>query len=219
LDASVWTSDHAAYADNTALNTVTRKEKRLAWFDYFATFNESMSVLSDLCTRGMKVIPEPHLFDEPKARVFETVTKELTDMLEASPGFYLAGPFTIFPVQFLQLREGAGAGKFMIDSMTMGPLLIGELSRITSINGEEQILPGRISHHRTYRNPETDKWEKASRDVIAGFKLCVRTIQQRCVHYEQRPGVLIVIGRDALDLLKSGEVRIDEAQIIPAASA
>ena len=186
----------------------------MTWLDYFATADETMSILSDFCARGLKVIPDL-LLDEPTAPIFDHVSDELVRILKSGPGYFLAGSFTVYPVHFVQLRQGPAAGKFRIDEMAMGPVLTGEPSRVIPLDGMQQLLPGRLSYHRSYRNPQTGDWEGPSPELKSAMRDCVRLIRQHCVPYDYKPGLPIVIGEEALALLKSGTVHIDDAQIVP----
>ena len=185
-------------------------------FDYFATFDESISILRDLCAQGFKVVAEPYLFDEPKAPIFDEVTDELVELLRVAPAHYLAGAFTRFPVQFMQLKEGPNAGKYSINLLVQGPLIQGLLSRINPVDHVQRLLPGQISHQDAYKNPETNAWDKPAPDLKAAFRQAVSTIKKRCIRYTYKPGIDIFIGTEACEVLKSGKVQIKDSQIIPA---
>jgi hypothetical protein len=188
-------------------------------FDYFATFNESISILQDLCAHSVSVVAEPHLFDEPKAPTFDSVTDDLVQILKGAPVFYLLGPFTVFPLQFTQLKEGAGAGKFMVDELTQGPVMKGLVSRINAVDGTQRLLPGRISYQDAYRNPETGEWEKPSPALKAAHLEATSAIKKRSVRHEYKPGVSIFIGPEALDLVKTGKAQIKDSHIVPSGKA
>src|SRR5438309_2314861 len=90
---------------------------------FYATFEESVAVLEDLCAQSFRIIPEPASFDEPAAPEFSSVTDELVVMLNKAPAYYLAGPFTRFPVQFMRLPSGPYAGKYAINPLIEGPIM------------------------------------------------------------------------------------------------
>lgn len=185
-------------------------------FDYFATFDESISMLRELTAQGFQVIVEPHLSDEPKAPTFDQVTDELVEILRVGPAFYLAGLFTRSPVQFDQLKEGPAAGKYAVDLLTQGPIMQGRIGRTNLVDGVNTLLPGRISYQHAYRNPETGEWEKPSAEVKAAFQQAALIIKKLCVRHQCSPGIDIFIGPEALALLKSAKVRIIDNQIVPA---
>jgi hypothetical protein len=177
-------------------------------FEYFAKFEESMSIVGDLCAQGFTIIVEPHLLDEPKAQSFDHVTPELTAILERAPSFYLSGTFTVFPVQFERLKEGAAAGKYTIDQLTLGPIMQGMVSRINVVNGARRLLPGDISYQDRYRHPDAGEWVKPSSELKAAFRQAVATIKKRCIRHEYVTGETMFIARDALELLSRGEVEL-----------
>lgn len=177
-------------------------------FEYFATFEESMSIVDDLCRQGFTIIVEPRLVDEPKARSFDHVTPELTAVLEQAPNFYLSGSFTTFPVQFERPREGAGAGKYMVDQLTLGPIMQGLVARINVVSGVRRLLPGDISYQDAYRHPDTGEWVKPSSELKAAHRQAVATIKKRCVRHEYSTGEAIFIAGDALELLTRGEAQL-----------
>jgi len=184
----------------------------MRWFDFFATFDESISIVEDLCASGLKVIAQPDLFDEPHAPTFDKVDNDLVSMLKRAPSFYLSGQFTCFPVSFTQLKSGPAEGKYSIDLLTQGPLLQCLLARDNVVEGAVRLLPGRISYQATYRNPETDEWEKATKEVKSAFNHAVSVIKKRCVSYNV--GADIYIGPQALMLLESGKAEIKPSHIM-----
>jgi hypothetical protein len=184
----------------------------MRWFDYFATFDESISMVKDLCASGLKVIAQPDLFDEPDAPAFDQVDNDLMAMLKRAPSFYLSGQFTRFPVCFTQLKSGPAEGKYSIDFLTQGPLLQCLLARDNLVEGSVRLLPGRISYQATYRNPETDEWEEATKEVETAFHHAVSVIKRRCVSHNV--GADIYIGPQALMLLESGKANIKASHIM-----
>lgn len=184
----------------------------MRWFDYYATFDESIAMLGDLCTLGFHVIVEPQLADEPKAQTFDRVTDELVAILRRAPSFYLSGAFTTLGVQFDRIKAGDAAGKYMVDQLTLGPILQGMVARINTVERTRRLLPGDISYQDAYRHPETGEWQKASPEVKAAHKQAVATIRKRCVRHQHEPGKVIYIGSEALELLRRGEVQLPEPQ-------
>ena len=182
-------------------------------FDYFATFDESLTILGDLFAQGLTLVAQPALFDEPKAPTFDSVSDKLVEMLRYAPGFFLAGPFTKFPIQFSLLKSGPSAGKYAVDLLTQGPLMQVLIARINTVDGIEELLPGRISYQDAYKNPTTGEWERPSAELKAAFKLAVSAIKKRCLRHKIADAE-IFIGPAALELLENGQAQIDDSQIV-----
>jgi hypothetical protein len=182
-------------------------------FDYFATFDESLTILGDLFAQGLTLVAQPALFDEPKAPTFDSVSDELVEMLRYAPGFFLAGPFTKFPIQFTRLKSGPSAGKYAVDLLTQGPLMQGLIARINTVDGNEKLLPGHISYQDAYKNPTTGEWEKPSAELKAAFKLAVSAIKKRCRRHKIADAEIFICPA-ALELLENGKAQIDDSQII-----
>jgi hypothetical protein len=180
--------------------------------EYFATFEESISILGDLCAQGFRVVAYPGLFDEPRAPEFDRVADELVTILRGAPAFYLAGAFTRFPVQFQQLRSGPSAGKYIIDLHSEGPLMQSLLGRVNEVDGVPTLLEGSISYQDEYRNPENGQWAKASADVKAAHRAVVAVIKKRCVRH--KAGATILIGPDALKLFETGQARVADPKVV-----
>jgi hypothetical protein len=184
----------------------------MRWFDYFATFEESIAMLEEICASGLKVVAQPDMFDQPIAPVYEYIDSELVVMLKQAPSLYLLGQFTRFPIGFTQLKSGAAEGKFSIDFLTQGPVLQCLLARNNLVEGSMRLLPGRISFQATYRNPKTNEWEKASKDVQTAFKNTVSIVKSRCEIHNF--GTDIYIAPKALELLKSHSANIKTSHIM-----
>jgi len=175
-------------------------------FSYYATFDESISILQAICDRGYTVVAYPELFDAPEAPVFTTVTDELRDLLRTAPAFFLAGKFSRYPVQYRRLETGSSAGKYRIDFLSEGPLLQAMIARENIVDGSLTLLPGDVIYQAKYRNPETDKWANAGRDVKAAQLEVAAIIKAQCVSYQANAEVFITPG--ALELLKSGAAKL-----------
>lgn len=184
-------------------------------FVYFATFEESVRMLKDLCSAGFRIVPEPGPFDVPEAQVHATVTDALEAVLQDAPNHYLTGSFARFPVQFSRLASGAAAGRYAINLLAQGPLMQSLVGRVRTVEGRPTLLPGDVSFETSYRNPETNGWEKASPELKAAYRKAVSIVKNRCVR--PPPGAAIFIGPDALALLESGEVRIHDPRVHEAA--
>jgi hypothetical protein len=184
----------------------------MRWFDYFATFEESIAILQEICTSGLKVIAQPDMFDQPLAPMYDHVDGDLAAMLKQAPSFFLSGQFTRFPICFTQIKSGAAEGKFSIDFLTQGPVLQFLLARNNLVEGSMRLLPGRISFQATYRNPKTNEWEKAAKDVQTAFQETVSTIKSRCVIHNV--GTDIFIAPKALALLENHDAIIKASHIM-----
>jgi hypothetical protein len=182
-------------------------------FDYFATFDESLTILGDLFAQGLTLVARPAAFDEPKAPTFDSVSDKLVEILRYAPAFFLAGPFTKFPIQFYRLESGPSAGKYAIDLLTQGPLMQVLIARINTVDGIEKLLPGQISHQNAYKNPKTGEWEKPSVELKAAFSRAVSAIKKRCLRHKIADAE-IFIGPAALELLENGKAQIDNSQIV-----
>jgi hypothetical protein len=82
------------------------------------------------------------------------------------------------------------------------------------VDGLQTLLPGRISHQEAYRNPETGEWEKPSPELKVWYRQAVATIKKLCVRYQYKPDTEMFIGPEALELLRSGKVKIIDAQVV-----
>lgn len=184
-------------------------------FDFFATFEESIAITSDLVPHGFKVVPEADLPREPKANVFEAVTPDLVEMLRRGPSHYLMGAFTRFPIQFHAVKDGT----YVIDLLEQGPLIQALLGRTNVVNGQLRLLAGSYSHQRQYRNPDTKIWENASPEIKAAYRQVVTVVKQHCKPHMYKPNIKIFIAPKALEMLQSGEATIIENQIVPGGAA
>jgi hypothetical protein len=180
-------------------------------FNYYATFDESIAILQAICDRGYTVVAYPELFDEPKAPLFTAISDELRELLRIAPAFFLAGKFSRFPIQYRKLPTGPAAGKYRIDFLSEGPLLQALLARANIVDGSLTLLPGDVIYQAKYRNPETDVWVKAGREVKTAHREVVSIIQARCVPYQANAEVFITPG--ALELLKSGQAKMSHAPV------
>lgn len=190
-----------------------RGKKEMPNFSYFATFDESIKILTDLCSQGFLIIAEPGPFDEPKAPSFDQMSDELVAIFKFAPVFYLAGDFTHFPTQFFSLKSGSAEGKYAINLEGQGPLMQSIIGRVSVVNGTPSLLPGDVSYQSEYKNPETGKWEKASAEVKAAYRKSVSIITRTCVRYYA--GTEIFIGPEALKLFESGKVEIKDHRKTP----
>ena len=175
-------------------------------FVYYATFDESISFLKELCAQGNRIIAELGPSEQPASPSFDSVTPELVAILKKAPNYFLAGPFTRFPVQYTHLKNGAAAGKYVIDFLSEGPLMQSIVGRVNVVNGAPKLLPGDVSYQRRYLNPETGVWAEPSPAVKAAFKKAVSAIKKRCERLKEGSGSYIAPA--ARKLLASGEARI-----------
>ena len=164
-------------------------------FRYFGTIDDSFAILRDLCDRGLRVVVEPGASDDPKPRVFESVTDELMTILRGAPSFYLAGAFTRSQVQLERVTT----------LVTQGRLLQALVGRVGIVDDKSTLLPGDVSYQSKYRNPKTDQLEPASKELLAAYTLAALTIRNRCTRYSAE----IFIAPKALSLVQQGHVAID----------
>jgi hypothetical protein len=158
--------------------------------DYYATLEESLAILDELCTQNYKVIAQPGFFDKPDAPVFERVDEQLREIVKIS-----AGP---------------NAGKYFINSGTQGPLIEMRLARVNPVDGVQRALAGQIGHKSAYRNPETNQMEPPSEELKTAFKKAVSIIKKRGVTYQSERGKILVAPA-ALELLTSGQAKLQDA--------
>lgn len=144
-------------------------------FPYYATLEDSLAILRELCDRGWRIIPDPGPVAEPHARAFDTVTDELAAILRGAPRVYLAGEFTRFPIRFNQ----TDAGTYVIDPLVQGPVLQMIVGRLETVEGAATLLPGAIAYHARYRHPTLDQLEPASKEVLGAYTLASLTIRNR----------------------------------------
>jgi len=180
-------------------------------FDYFATFDESIEILREVCQAGNRIIAVPGLFDEPNAPTFNGVNETLISILKEAPGFFVAGPFTHHPIPFAQLKAGPNAGKYTIDVMTQGPVLQGLIARVTTMSAPPKLSWGDISYQDKYRHPETGAWQGASAELKQAYRSIVSVIKKHAPPYQGRKDVYISPG--ALALIERGEAVIDDPRI------
>lgn len=175
-------------------------------FHYYATFEESIAILRDVCAQGFRVIPEPAPRDEPAAESFDEVSDELVSMLKKAPAFYLAGSFTTFPIQFTHLKSGSAMGKYAINVLVAGPLMQCMVARVNAVEGKPTLLPGMVSHQKLYQNPDTGEWEKPPAEVVNAFRKVVSAIKKTCQPATDKSG--IYIAPQALKLLEGDEASV-----------
>jgi hypothetical protein len=174
-------------------------------FYYFATFNESIAALRDLCDQGgFRVIPG-RTFDKPVAPEYEQVTDELVHLLREGPGFYLSGSFAKLPVHIKRLDQGPAEGRYMVDALTEGPVLQGLIARDNLVDGVPTLLLGNLTHQKQYRAPGTGEWAPASAELKAAYKRAVSIIKKHLVKHESAN---YPIGREALRLVEDGKARL-----------
>lgn len=177
------------------------------YFDYAATFDESIAILRDLCEQGFRIIPD-RTFDESVAVEYSSVTDELVKLLHEGPSFYLAGEFTTYPVPLRCQKAGPAAGKYYVSELILGPVLHGLLARDTIIDGTLTILLGLIMRQRQYNNPETGEWEEASAELKAAYKLAVATFKRHLVRHKSAK---LLIGPEAQRLVEGGKTRLQQS--------
>jgi hypothetical protein len=175
-------------------------------FKYFATLEESLAIVGSLLDQELTVIAEPSPFERPDAPEFSEVNDELVRIVNLNPSFFLRGRFTRFQVAFLRCQNGPAAGKYLIDFITAGPLLRCTLSRIGTMDGSRYVLPGTISYQKSYKNPETGEWDRATTELKTAYKKAIASIKRSCPELEQRRGVFIA--KEARALADAGEVAI-----------
>jgi hypothetical protein len=175
-------------------------------FVYYATFDESIEAIRDLCTQGFRVITEAGPLDRPEAPSFSSVTDELVAILKQAPVYYLAGSFTRFPIHYDRLPSGPAEGKYTINVLIGGPLMQSIVSRIRVVDGVPKILPGDVSYQKLYQNPETQVWEKPSAELLAAFRKAASVIKKHCKPSKKWAGKHI--GAEALALLERNEAQI-----------
>ena len=144
-------------------------------FPFYATVEDSLVILRELCDRGWRIIPDPGAVAAPQARAFDTVTDELAAILRTAPRVHLAGEFTRFPIQFKQTDDGA----YVIDPLAQGPVLQMVVGRLDTVDGTPTLLPGAIAYHARYRHPTLDQLEPASKEVLGAYTLASLTIRNR----------------------------------------
>jgi hypothetical protein len=179
---------------------------------YYSTFDESIDILREFCAQGLRIVAQPAPLDEPNAPTFDQVTDELVELVKIAPGFYLAGAFTTYPIQYNRVDKGPLTGKYLVSPMEQGPLLNGSVARINVVEGRPRLLHGRAAYGRQYKNPETGEWEAVSPELKSAFKKVIATIKKRVIAYES--GVEIFISPAALAQLQSGAATIDEPRLI-----
>jgi hypothetical protein len=144
-------------------------------FPYYATVEDSLVILRELCDRGWRIIPDPGAVAEPQARAFAAVTDELVAILRAAPRVYLAGEYTRFPIRFNRTE----AGTYVIDPLAQGPVLQMVVGRLETVEGTPTLLPAAIAHHARYRHPTLDQLEPASKELLGAYTLASLTIRNR----------------------------------------
>ena len=176
-------------------------------FVYFATLDESIAILRDLCALGLRVIVEAAPADQPSLPVFETVTPELEALLAITPTFYLAGSYTRSPIQFMRLSDGDSAGKYVVNHLADGPIMQCRAGRLKIVRDVPKLLEGSISYQKSYKNQETGEWHGPTPELVTAFKKCVSAIKKRCVPLEKYP--YAVIAPKAQKLFENNEAQID----------
>jgi hypothetical protein len=181
-------------------------------FHYYATFDDSILILRDLCDNGFRIVAEPAPLDEPQSPTFDRVTDQLVGILKEAPVYYLAGSFTKFPVQHFLLSSGPAMGKYVINLLAGGPLMQSIIGRLNVVDGKPTLLPGDVSYQDAYRNPTTNEWEKASSELKAAYRKAVSIIKKRCIRH--KAGIEIFISPEALKLFERGEAHINDPGIV-----
>jgi hypothetical protein len=175
-------------------------------FYYSATFDESVQLLRDLCAQGCRVIPG-QTYEQPEAPEFASVTEELVRLLREGPAFYLAGEFSRFPTPLYRLGKGPAEGRYVVDSMTQGPLLDGSLARVNVVDDVPTLLLGNLSYRQWYKHPETGEWEKPTADLKSAYRRAVATMK-KCLVTE--PDAKFHVGPEALRMVREGRARLRE---------
>jgi len=164
-------------------------------FPFYATVEDSLVILRELCDRGWRIIPDPGAVAEPQARAFDSVTDELAAILRTAPRVHLAGEFTRFPIRFKQTDDGA----YVIDPLAQGPVLQMVVGRLDTVEGTATLLPGAVAHHARYRHPTLDTLEPASKELLGAYSLACLTIRNRST----RAAVETFVMPGALALLRT----------------
>ena len=165
-----------------------------------------MSILRALFGQGFGAVVQPAPFDTPHAPEFFEVTDELVRVMQINPSFFLRGPFTTFPVQFLHFDSGPAAVEYVIDGLTAGPLMQSMVSRIEIMKGKHMVMPGTISYQKSYKNPQTNDWDAPTGELKQAYHKAVATIKKTCKPLKDRPDIFIA--SEARMLAEKGEVEI-----------
>lgn len=182
-------------------------------FAYYATFDESLDIVRNLCAEGFSIIPNSSVLDEPATRRFESVEDDLVDHFRKGPQFYIAGPFTHLPIHFKRLQTGPQAGKYLVDESTDGPLLQASIARVNVIDGKPRLISGDVILQKTYRDSRTGEWKPPSAEVTAAYEAVVTLIAKKAGRYVA--GMPIRITPAALALFERGEAHIDRPDVVP----
>lgn len=169
-------------------------------FSYYATFDESLAMLADLCAAGLRVVPNRR-YERNEAPAYDHVTDDLVAVLKEGPAFLLAGPYSRFPPQLKRLDRGPAEGSWVIDFMCQGPMLEGMLGRANVVDGVLRLLPGDLGHQPRYTNPETGRRENIAADLKTAYKRAIVTMQRRLVVH---PITNLPIGPAAVALAQAG---------------
>lgn len=173
-------------------------------FYYFASLERSLEMLDELCGLGFRVIPNK-LYSEPQVKFYDRVDQELVGLLTEGPGFYLAGPFTLYPPSLRRLPSGPAEGRYLVQPLTQGPLLQGLLGRCNIIDGHPTLLLGDLGYQAQYREPLTDRWDKASTELKTAYRTALSTMKVRLKKHDATGGFLT--HPDALSLILTGKAK------------
>jgi hypothetical protein len=181
----------------------------MASFQYFATLEESLSILDALAKRDLRLIPDPGSFDEPRAPSYDQVTEEVREILGQRPLVYFTGSFCKYPPVLRPLTTGPMAGKYAIAQLEGGPLFQMLVSSARPYDGHLTLIGGDLSHQSYFKNPETGALEDVSADVRAAFKAAVAVMKKHLVQREL--GGKLWIGPEAWQLFTDGKVLLQHA--------
>jgi hypothetical protein len=178
----------------------------MAQFDFLGSRIDSQNLLTMLLERPGTTLIADLWYKRPEADCIAYVDKNALELLMKRRGVYIwAEDFSHFPPVLAKVDDTPPV-LYSIQPKLGGPCLELTLPPCYEQEGFIHLAHGILSHQREYFNPESRVWERASPQLIAGYKNVQRLMKKYLVrHRFHEP---IWVGPDALTLLEQGRAKI-----------
>ena len=182
----------------------------MAEFIYLGSWTDSIRILEVVLSDGTSRAVPDMFYPSPAAPTFDAVDDALLAALELTGKLYIFGHYSQGGPQFAQQSAGPKAGQFYIFSTRGGPALGLYLARQT----ESGLLGfGSLGYEKEYLNPTSGVWERPSGLLKDEYKRLTREVR-RHVSRHSFPKMSAWVGKDGLDKLNRGELRVEAKGLV-----
>ncbi|MBA3458910.1 MAG: hypothetical protein H0T46_03045 [Deltaproteobacteria bacterium] len=169
---------------------------------YYSTHEETLSLVNRVAeVRGVRLVPEIPILQEPRLATFDRMTSEVEALLATFPVLQLEGAFTQHGLTFDRRESGSAAGTYFLTD-NIGPRLRWFIPGLR----DRELTPGSLNMLSFYRNPNTRELEPPSAELKKAFRLIGDTIKKQLVRHSVPVYGKIWIGARTLEEVKQGRL-------------